>query len=163
MQYNANAPYLTETHLKISKVIDGDSIKVVSQFSKTEKEIRLYGLDCPETQKSRKLKEDEMKTHVAGEFLLKLGRIATEFVLQYAPPGTSVTLITEQINPVDYYGRQLAYVILPNGDCLNELLLREGYAKPMNEYSCGMLPTFQQLNFSAKQSGKGLYAYIGNF
>jgi micrococcal nuclease len=163
MQYSANASYLTETHLQVSKIIDGDSLTVVSLFGKTEKEIRLYGLDCPENKINRKLKEDEKKSHVAGELLLKLGIIATTYVLQYAPPGTSVTIITEHINPIDYYGRQLAYIILPDGQCLNEILLREGYAKAMNEYTCGMLPQYQELNFSAKQMGKGLYAFTSNF
>lgn len=160
MQYNANAPHFEETHLKVSQILDGDSLKVVSIFGKNEKEIRLYGLDCPENKHNRKLREVEKKSHVAGELLLKMGRIATQFVLKVAPPGTPVTIITEDANPKDYYGRQLAYVILPSGECLNEILVRNGYAKAEEEYFCSKLAEFQALNFNAIHTKSGLYSMV---
>ena len=163
MLFEVNAPIFTETHLKITAVLDGDSIKVASIFNKHEKEIRLYGIDAPEVKVCRKLKEDEMKTQLAGEFIMYLGQLATRYVLSIAPPGTKITLITERDNFQDFYKRQLAYVILPDGSCLNEILLTAGYAKPMNEYSCSKLPDFQILNLAAKQAGQGLYAYAPNF
>jgi micrococcal nuclease len=149
-----------ETHLKVSKVLDGDSLIVVSAFGKTEKEIRLYGLDCPENKYNRKLREVEKKSHIAGELLLQMGRIATQFVLKYIPPGTPVTIITEEKNPKDFYGRQLAYVILPDGECLNDILIREGYAKAEDEYFCSRLAEFQALNFHAIHSKSGLYSMV---
>lgn len=163
MQYNANAPHFTETNLRVSKILDGDSIVVISDFGKKEKEIRLYGLDCPENKKNRKLKEVERKTHIAGELLIKMGIMATEFVLKLIPPGTAVTIITENSNPKDFYGRQLAYLILPSGECLNEILIREGYAKAEGDYYCSNLEKYQHLNFLAIKSGKGIYAFLKNF
>ena len=163
MQFDAIAPYLIETHLKIIKVLDGDSLIVQNIISKEEKEIRLYGLDAPENKRNRKLIEDEKKARVAGEFLMQLGRKSTDFVLSVAPPGTNITLITEEKYFFDFYKRQLAYIILPDGSCLNERLITEGYAKAMSEYYCSNLAKYQKLNFSAKQSGKGLYAFIPSF
>ena len=163
MQIDANAPYFTETHLIISKVLDGDSFIVKNKFNKKEKEIRLYGLDAPESKRNRKLIEDEKKTHLAGEFLIQLGKKATEFVLTIAPPNTNISLITEPKYFYDFYKRQLGYIILPNGECLNEILIREGFAKSMNEYYCSNLSKYQQLNFAAKQSKKGLYAFTQLF
>lgn len=160
MQYNAIAPHLMETHLRVAKILDGDSLTVVSIFGKEEKEIRLYGLDCPENKHNRKLKEVEKKSHIAGDLLLQMGRKATEFVLSVAPPGTSVTIITEDANPRDYYNRQLAYVILPSGECLNEILVREGYAKAEEEYFCSKLAEYQVLNFNAIHSKSGLYSIV---
>ena len=160
MKYNAIAPHLVETHLEVAQVLDGDSLIVVSKFGKKEKEIRLYGLDCPENKHNRKLREVEKKSHLAGELLLQMGRIATEFVLKYAPPGTPVTIITEDANPIDFYGRQLAYVILPSGECLNEVLIREGYAKAEGEYFCSKLAEYQVLNFKAINSKSGLYRMV---
>lgn len=159
----AIATVLTETHLQITEVLDGDSIKVSSMFKKHEKEIRLYGIDAPENKLCRKLREEEQKTQLAGEFILHLGQLATKFVLKVAPPGTKVTLITEQNNFFDFYKRQLAYVILPDGSCLNEILIREGYARPEKEYFCEKLPEYQQLNFKAKQKKMGLYSLINRF
>lgn len=159
----AYAPFLTESHLEISQVLDGDSIKVTSIFKKNEKEIRLYGIDAPEIKVCRKLREEEQKTQLAGEFIMYLGQLAARFVLRIAPPGTKVTLITEQNNFFDFYKRQLAYVILPDGSCLNEILIREGYARPEQEYFCEKLPEYEQLNFKAKQEKVGLYSLINRF
>ncbi len=163
MKYKAKAPYIVETNLKISKVIDGDSIIVKEIFGKKEKEIRLYGLDAPENKRNKKLRKDEKETHLAGEFLIKLGHLSTQFVLNIAPPGTNVTLITEKQNYYDFYNRQLAYIILPNGECLNEKLLREGYAKPLNEYYCSLLLDYQDLNNLAKKEKQGLYKITNTF
>ena len=161
--FAAYAPFLIETHMKVSEVLDGDSLKVVSLLNKNEKEIRLYGIDAPEMKKCRKLREDEKKTQLAGEFIMYLGQLATRFVLSIAPPGTNVTLLTEEGNVYDFYRRQLAYVILPDGSCLNEILIREGYARVESEYSCRRLQEYAQLNFSAKQVKSGLYALVDRF
>lgn len=163
MQFDAIAPYSIETHCKITRVLDGDSFMVQNIFSKDEKEIRLYGLDAPENKRNRKLIEDEKKARVAGEFLIQLGRKSTDFVLTIAPPGTNITLITEEKYFYDFYKRQLAYIILPDGSCLNERLITEGFAKPMEEYYCSNLAMYQQLNFLAKQSARGLYAFTPSF
>lgn len=100
---------------------------------------------------------------MAGEFLIYLGKLSTEYILGIAPPGSSITLITEEQIFFDFYSRQLAYVILKDGSCLNELLIRDGFAKPMNEYYCGMLPNYQQLNWTVKQAGSGLYSFAESF
>jgi len=163
MQFDAIAPYLVETHFKIVQVLDGDSFMVQNIFSKKEKEIRLYGLDAPENKRNRKLIEDEKKARVAGEFLIQLGKKSTAFVLTIAPPGTNITLITEEKYFFDFYKRQLAYIILPDGSCLNEILIAEGFAKPMEEYYCSNLAKYQQLNFLAMQSARGLYAFTPSF
>ena len=163
MQFDAIAPYLIETHCKITRVLDGDSFMVQNIFSKDEKEIRLYGLDAPENKRNRKLIEDEKKARVAGEFLIQLGRKSTDFVLTIAPPGTNITLITEEKYFFDFYRRQLAYIILPDGSCLNEILVTEGYAKALGEYYCSNLAKYQELNFAAMQSARGLYAFTASF
>ena len=163
MQFDAIEPYLVETHFKIVQVLDGDSFIVQSIFSKKEKEIRLYGLDAPENKRNRKLIEDEKKSRVAGEFLIQLGKKSTDFVLTIAPPGTAITLITEEKYFFDFYKRQLAYIILPDGSCLNEILIAEGYAKALDEYYCSSLSKYQELNFLAKQSARGLYAFTPSF
>lgn len=163
MQYTAIAPQIIETHLRITKVLDGDSLMVASIFNKNEKEIRLYGLDAPENKRNRKLREEEKKTQLAGEYLVYLGQLATKFVLKVAPPGTSVTIITEEANFFDFYRRQLAYVILPHGSCLNEILIRSGYARPEPEYDCEKLSFYEKLNFNAKQSKSGLYGLVKRF
>lgn len=147
----------------VEEVLDGDSLKVKQEFTRERREIRLYGLDAPEVHFSRKMREDEAKTGIPASLLLQYGLISLDYVLQVCPPGTRITLLTELDNRTDFWLRDLAYVILPNGECLNELLIRNGFAKASHSYYCSMLPEFQQLNFQAKQNNAGIYLFIDVF
>lgn len=163
MQYNEKQYQLTSTHLVITKVIDGDSIIVQNTFNKQEQEIRLNGIDAPEIKRCPKLKQDERETHVAGQLLLRLGRLSLNYLLQVAPVETSCTIATENTSSTDAFGRTLAYVFLPDGRCLNEIMIQEGYAKPYTKHSCDALAKYQQLNSFAKNGEKGLYSIVKNF
>ena len=163
MQYNAKAPYLVETHWQIDEVLDGDSIIISNLFTRLRKEIRLYGLDAPEVKYNRKMKEDEQKTRLAAQFLIQLGLEALHYVLEVAPPKTVVTIITEQDNFYDYWNRQLGYVILPGGECLNDLLLINGFAKMTDKYFCSKLADYQLLNREAQLNELGIYSQVKRF
>ena len=163
MQYNAKAPYIVETHWQIDEVLDGDSIIISHRFTQMKKEIRLYGLDAPEVKLNRKMKEDEEKSSLPAELLLQFGLQSLHFVLSVAPPKTVVTIITEQENYYDYWNRQLGYVILPGGECLNDLLLINGYAKATNQYFCSNLAYYQTLNRQAQLNEIGIYSQIKRF
>ena len=163
MKYNAKAPYTVETHWQIEEVLDGDSIIISHRFSKMKKEIRLYGLDAPEIKINRKMKEDEEKSHLPAQILLQFGLQSLHFVLSVAPPKTAVTIITEQENYFDYWNRQLGYVFLPSGECLNEVLLQNGYAKATNQYYCGKLAEYQTMNRQAQLTGVGIYSVVKVF
>ena len=163
MQYNVKAPHLVESHWQFEEVLDGDSLIVKNLFKNEQKEIRLYGLDAPETKINRKMKEDEAKSHLPAELLLNLGFEALKFVLSVAPPKTNITILTEQDNYFDYWNRQLGYIILPNGDCLNDLLLENGYAKASHNYYCSRLAEFQGLNRQAQIKKLGIYRVMRDF
>ena len=163
MQNNVKAPCTVETHWQIEEVLDGDSIIISHQFSKQKKEIRLYGLDAPEVKINRKMIEEKKKSHLPAHLLLQFGKMALQYVLSVAPPKTTVTIITEQENQYDYWNRQLGYVILPNGECLNDLLLQNGYAKATQNYYCGRLAEYQSLNRKAQRKKKGIYKLIKRF
>ncbi len=90
---------------------------------KNETEIRLLGIDAPEVRRSRKLKQDERETHLPGQLLLELGQGSKQYLSSIAPVGTSVTLVTEMLHSFDFYGRTLAYVLLSDGRCLNEMMV----------------------------------------
>ena len=163
MQYNAKAPFIVETHWQIEEVIDGDSIIISHLFSQLQKRIRLYGLDAPEVHINRKMIEEEQKSHLAAHFLRQFGFMSLEYVLSVAPPKTNVTIITETNNYYDYWKRQLAYVILPGGECLNDLLLINGYAKATHNYYCGRLAEYQDMNRQAQLNQLGIYSSVKSF
>ena len=49
-----------------------------NKFNKKEKEIRLYGLDAPESKRNRKLIEDYKKINLECGFMIKFGKKAIE-------------------------------------------------------------------------------------
>jgi len=163
MQYDAKAPFIVETHWQIEEVLDGDSIIICNRFTQLKKEIRLYGLDAPEVKINRKMMEDEEKSSLPAELLLQLGLQSLQFVLSVAPPKTAVTIITELENYYDYWNRQLGYVILPGGECLNDLLLINGFAKAANNYFCSKLAHYQILNRDAQLNEIGIYSQVKRF
>ena len=164
MQYKAKAPpFIVETNWQIEEVLDGDSIIICNRFTQMKKEIRLYGLDAPEVKINRKMKEDEEKSSLPAQLLMQFGLQSLNFILSVAPPKMLVTIITEQENYYDYWNRQLGYVILPSGLCLNELLLQNGYAKATQQYYCGKLAEYQTMNRQAQLDNIGIYSQVKVF
>jgi micrococcal nuclease len=93
----------------VTSIKDGDTFTCVTES--LEVKVRLIGVDTPELQTSE-------------------GKLAKSFTANYLPVGTIVILeFDAQI--LDKYQRVLAYVWLPDGTMLNEILLQEGYASIM--------------------------------
>ena len=61
---------------------------------------------------------------------MPLARLLLNFMIKLIPPGTKLTIITEAKDYLDLYGKTFAYVNMPNGSCVNEIMVAEGYAKP---------------------------------
>ena len=163
MYINVKEQTILKTHLKVAKVVDGDGIIVTNLFNKQEEEIRLLGIDAPELRRCRKLNQDERETHVAGQLLMELGRMSHKFLLTLAPPETNITIAMENANQTDTYGRTLAYVFLPDGRCLNELMITNGYARTFDLIYCTELTKYQTLNSIARNKKLGLYSIVERF
>ena len=145
------------------KAVDGDGLILKDIFNNSEEEIRFLGIDAPEIKQCRKLIQDERETHLPGQLLLLLGRMSLNFLIELIPPGTKLTVKTENKNYLDIYGRTLAYVYLPDGRCVNEIMVAEGYAKPYSRFYCSELTNYQILNMKAKYEKRGLYSVVENF
>lgn len=145
------------------RVVDGDGLILKNLRDNSEIEIRSLGIDAPEIKKCRKLEQDERETHIAGQLLMLLGRMSLNFLIELIPPGTKLSIEMEQKNPEDIYGRTLAYVYLPDGRCINEIMIAEGYAKPYSRFYCRELTNYQIQNMKAKNEKKGLYGVVESF
>ena len=163
MQLNAKETTITKSLLKIVKFVDGDGIILEDIVSKKEFEVRLYGIDAPEINYCKKIKKDEIELQVPAALLIKLGYLSFNFLKDQVYLGDVCTLVQEQNNLVDKYGRLLGYLILKDGRVLNEIMIKEGYAKPYNDVFCEMLPMYQEWNLQAKNSSKGLYSIVNKF
>lgn len=149
--------------LKVKRFVDGDGLIAEDFYSKKEFEIRLYGIDAPEINYCNKIKKDEKELHLPAALLIQLGYQSFEFLKSNLEIGDVCTLIQEENNLIDKYGRYLGYLVLPNGSELNEIMIKEGFAKPYSDVFCEKLPMYQRWNLQAKTALKGLYAVVNQF
>lgn len=110
-----------------------------------------------------KIKKDERELQMPAALLIKLGFLSFNFLKDQINLGEVCTLKQEENNLVDKYGRLLGYLILNDGRVLNEIMIKEGYAKPYSEVFCEMLPLYQEWNLRAKTNLKGLYSLVDSF
>lgn len=129
--------------MTVTKVVDGDTFWIDDGTSKGLK-IRLIGVDAPESRKTFKKEVGyygkEAKEYL--EMLLHNKRIRLEF----------------DVDPIDQYGRTLAYVYLEDGTFVNADLVKNGYAMTMTvppnvKYS----DEFVKLQQEARENSRGLW------
>lgn len=144
--------------VKLIKVIDGDTIEV-EKLENNYKifKVRLIGIDTPESYKNRKLQRDIKKEQRTEEEIINMGLKSKEFTKKTLSQSKYLYLEYD-VQKYDKYGRTLAYVYLDNGQMLNYILVREGYAKvytiPPNVKYQEILLEAQKL---ARQEKKGLW------
>lgn len=119
---------------RVIKVVDGDTIVVLTEQGRTER-IRLYGIDAPESGQ----KGGPEATAFARDLLL----------LQ------SVSL---SVKNRDRYGRAVSLVKLKDGRIANAELVREGHAWVYRDYCREALcASWLMLEYQAKKQGRGLW------
>jgi micrococcal nuclease len=101
----------------VTKVIDGDTIKVI--YKGRKESVRILGIDTPEAVLNPKAERDAERT---GRDLKTIISITRSIVKR----GKAVKLEFD-VQLRDKYGRLLAYVWLPDGRMLNEIIVAEGY------------------------------------
>lgn len=119
---------------RVISVADGDTLTVYVSPARKEK-IRLYGIDCPESEQ-------------AG------GREATEFTRSKA----LFKQVELSVFYKDTYGRSVALVTLPDKSVLNEQLVGQGHAWVYSRFctaaQCGR---WKRLEAEARSVGRGLW------
>lgn len=133
-------------HAVVVEVLDGDTV-VVDLGDQTE-EVRLIGVDTPET-------------HHPTRPVECYGAEATARTEELLPSGSTIRLERDQ-EPRDRYGRLLAYVHRDDGLFVNLALVEEGYADalryPPNETYSGALATAAA---TARAEGRGMWGACG--
>jgi endonuclease YncB( thermonuclease family) len=123
--------------------IDGDTIDV--NVAGTTERVRLIGVDTPEEFDPRKPLQCFAKT--AADFTA--GQVS----------GQNVRLEADsQDSDRDKYHRLLRYVYLPNGQLLNEELIKQGYGFAYVVFPFTKLEQFLQDEADARQQNRGLWA-----
>lgn len=127
----------------VKRVVDGDTIVV--EIGGKEYRVRYIGVDAPESTTRQEC----------------FGREATRFNRTLVE-GQTVRL-ERDVSETDRYGRLLRYVYLSNGEMVNEVIIREGYAlarsfPPDVKYQ----DRFREAEREAKQKRRGLWRSCPN-
>jgi micrococcal nuclease len=132
----------------VTREVDGDTLHIDAyDGNHLTTTVRLIGVDTPETKKPN--------TPVAY-----YGPEASAFAKEMAD-GKKVTIWLDTITGSrDKYGRLLAYVVLPDGRVLNELLISEGYGYAYTDFKHGYSQKYSDLEASARRAKKGLWAAV---
>ena len=132
----------------VVNVVDGDTADVYVPDGKYEHtRIRLWGIDTPET------KSDEFGVMYFGP---QAAEFTTKLILE-----KPVTIYLDATNRTrDKYGRLLAYVQLPDGKFLNEVLVAEGFASADLRFHHNFYNKYRQLEANARRLEKGLWQNV---
>ena len=126
----------------VTQVIDGDTIEV--EHSGKKERIRLIGIDCAEVPHPKIDPDSD-------------GWRATMFVFELLEKDPQVKLKYDNERE-DKYGRTLAYVYLTDERMLNEILMKEGWAKVMRiPPNTKHAEDFAAQEVDAKAARKGLW------
>ena len=132
---------------RVVHVVDGDTLDVDAYDDVNHKpttRIRLWGVDTPETVDPKKAKPDHF------------GPEASAFSKAVAAD-RDVRLELDPTSTRDKYHRLLAYVVLPDGNMLNRILVEEGYGYADPGFDHKYKREFKRLMGQAKAAGRGLW------
>jgi endonuclease YncB( thermonuclease family) len=132
----------------VTKATDGDTIHIDAlDGNHLTTTVRLIGVDTPETKKP-------------NTPVMYYGPEASAFTKELVT-NKKVEIWLDTISPErDKYGRLLAYVKLPDGRVLNEVLIAEGYGYADTRFRHGFSEKYSQLEASARRAQKGLWAGV---
>jgi len=123
----AAAPILKEPG-RVMRVISGDTLTILYQ-GKWE-EIKLLGLDMPETTMTDRVYEYALKHSTTPAEIINRGLNGREFVKKYLQYGSQVW-IEFDVQKRDHFSRLLGYVYLADGRMLNEIILKARLSEPL--------------------------------
>ena len=110
-------------HAILTKITDGDTVWVIMGGNQIK--LRLLGIDTPEEWPSRKMNKDVKACNTTFKNMRELGLAATRHTKTMLFKGEDITVETFGKG---YYGRTLAFIILPNKINYNEQEVADGYA-----------------------------------
>lgn len=119
--------------VQVRVVYDGDTFE-----TDTGERVRLLGINAP-----------EIAHH--GRKAEPYGYKATTWLKELIE-GESVRIVIDVDEPIDRYGRTLAWVYLLNGELVNKTALTDGHAKLMDRF--GLPPELEDELRSAAAEGK---------
>lgn len=135
---------------EVERVIDGDTLDVVApdptEPASPVTRVRLWGIDSPERARESEGRPAEPFAEAATQ---RADALADD---------QRVTLTLEPHRVRDRYGRVLAFVTLPDGAVLNEVLLTEGLARADDRWPHRDRERYGLLELQAQKRAAGLWS-----
>ncbi len=139
----------SEVRGTVSWIYDGDTLKVEGLGK-----VRLIGIDTPERDDSERDRVF-LRRGIDRRRLRQIANEALQFNIRTVKNQT-VRLRFEGERR-DRHGRLLAYVVLPDGQLLNRLLLEQGYALVYRRFDFSLKEAFLRSEDQAQGRGVGLW------
>lgn len=146
----------TKEELTVTKIVDGDTFRMI--YGGEDISVRLIGIDTPESRSNERAVNQATEQNTTVEEITKMGKRSAQFLRKLLPIDTKVKVELD-IQKKDRYGRLLAYIYLPDGKMVNEVIVMEGYASvstypPNVKYE----ERFREAYRYAYENQKGLFA-----
>lgn len=135
---------------RVTWIHDGDTLEVNGLGR-----VRLLGIDCPEMRDSSRDRFYRDKFGINTRALRRAARHALEYNIEEVK-GRMVTLRFDGQRR-DRHGRLLAYAMLPDGRCLNRLLLEQGLAAVYRKFDFSRKSDFLATEQEARRAGRGMW------
>ncbi len=135
---------------QVTWIYDGDTIEVENIGR-----VRLLGIDAPEAEASNRDRFYRHQFQISPATLRTVARQASQFIIRYSRNQT-VSLEFDR-ERTDQYGRTLAYVYLPDGRLLNQVLLEEGLAAVFRRENFKLKNQFLRAEAKARNGKRGLW------
>ncbi len=113
---------------RIMRIINGDTLTIL--YHGKWEEIKLLGLDMPETTLNDRVYEKALKNSTTPAEIINRGLTGREFVKKYLQYGSQIW-IEFDTQKRDRFSRLLGYVYLADGRMLNEIILGAGLSEPL--------------------------------
>ncbi len=140
---------------QVSWIHDGDTLEVRGLGK-----VRLLGIDCPEMEGTSRDRFYRDNFNIPSSTLRRTARAALDYNIEQVK-GQQVRLQFDGSHR-DRYGRLLAYVILPDGRCLNRLLLEKGLATVYRKFDFSRKDDFFAAEQKARRSGLGMWRTLSS-
>lgn len=132
----------------VSHVIDGDTLLInAPDAENATTKVRLLGIDAPEM-------------HSADAPAMYFAQEATDYAREMAENARVTVYLQEDGPSRGKYDRLLAYVAMPDGRFLNEMLIAEGYAYADLRFRHSYDQKYRQLQAAARSVRIGLWAKV---
>jgi len=136
---------------RVVKVVDGDTLELaVGDGESQVTRVRLWGVDTPELGRLGSGRANQPYALEASEYARGKAQ------------GQRIRVRLERHQTRGKYGRLLAYVQLPDGSYLNEVLLVAGLAKSDDRFSHRWVERYELLEQQARYDKVGLWGQAGD-